>query len=907
MSLRPKKAVEIRWRSCSWGWVHGGTQPDFLENRVNRKLTSLAVAAALAAFGSLPAYAQAPNSVEAAAAENGRLWFIELVGMPSVEGRAASRVKADQTAFRAAAAKAGLKFTERRAYSTLFNGFSVAINPNDRLKFLRVAGVKALHPVLQIDAPTTEQAAGSAIDLARALSLTGADIAQNARGLTGAGVKVGIIDTGIDIDHPAFGGSGTPGTTAFPSARVVAGWDFVGDAYNSGGSTPAELTPVPDSNPDDCNGHGTHVAGIVGGNGGGIKGVAPGVKFGAYRVFGCTGSTESDIILEALERAYADGMQVINQSLGAGRQWPQYPTALATSRLVKKGVVMVASIGNNGPGGSSPDALFAAGAPGVGKDVIGVASFDNAQVSFNAGGTPYGYTPASGAPLPPTTGSLPMAKTGTPTTANDGCNPLPAGSLSGRAVLIRRGTCGFFVKASNAAAAGASAVVLYNNAAGALNASAVGTPALTIPVVGVTAAQGATLDAAITGGPTTLAWSAAAVTYPFGTGGLISSFSSFGLAADLSFKPDIGAPGGGIFSSYPLEQGGAATLSGTSMSSPHVAGAAALLLQAQPGIPASLMAAIMQNRSQPKLWSDGPTTGLMDFTFRQGGGMLDIINILDGKAFATPSDLSVGDSDPADGGPFPKTVTIDNQSGVMTKWAITHEPGIASGPNCVAPACPGTAYSRTGTFVAPATVVFDKTEVITPSRGIGTFVVTITPNAGLPDRSLYGGYVKLTSEFGQVMRIPYAGMKGDYQTTQVLTPTANGFPWLAKLTGPSLFNQPAGASYTMLGDDIPFILVHLDHLSTRVWMEVKNAMTGKVVGKFSDEDWASRNSAPSTFFAYPWDGITFRGDPGAPTDIRTVPNGQYTVTAWVLKANGNPWNYAHYESWTSPVITIARP
>ena len=192
-------------------------------------------------------------------------------------------------------------------------------------------------------------------------------------------------------------------------------------------------------------------------------------------MFGCEGSSSSDVIVAALERAYADGMQVINQSLGSGRQWPQYPTAQATSRLAGKGVVMVASIGNNGPGGSSPDALFAAGAPGVGANVIGVASYDNAQLSFTVGNdVPYGFNGATGSPVPPTSGSLPMSKTGTPTTANDACNPLPAGSLTGTAVLIRRGTCSFFIKATNAQNAGAAAVVLYNNAAGALNATVAG-------------------------------------------------------------------------------------------------------------------------------------------------------------------------------------------------------------------------------------------------------------------------------------------------------------------------------------------------------------------------------------------------------------------------------------------------
>ena len=103
------------------------------------------------------------------------------------------------------------------------------------------------------------------------------------------------------------------------------------------------------------------------------------------------------------------------------RQWPQYPTAVATSRLAKKGVVVVASIGNSGPGGSPADGLYSAGAPGVGERVIGVASYDNSvvtQLAFTVtpGGETIGYNRAAGSPPSPVSSSLPMARTGTTTT-----------------------------------------------------------------------------------------------------------------------------------------------------------------------------------------------------------------------------------------------------------------------------------------------------------------------------------------------------------------------------------------------------------------------------------------------------------------------------------------------------------
>ncbi len=855
--------------------------------------------ALLLAFGLATASAQ--ESVPAGEAEaTGTRWFVELSGAPTADGNTLAKVRAEKAAFKKAAKAAGISFTERRAFDVLFNGYSVDISSANRRKLSQLSGVKALYPVIKVDAPAPEQAAGAAPDLVSAITMTGAQVAQDDRGLSGNGIKVGIIDTGIDIDHPAFGGGGVPGNTGFPSTRVVSGYDFVGDNYNAAG-TGAQLTPVPDTNPDDCAGHGSHVAGIVGADGGGLKGVAPGVKFGAYRVFGCVGSTESDIILAALERAYADGMKVINQSLGSGRQWPQYPTAQASSRLVNKGIVMVASIGNNGPGGSSPDALFAAGAPGVGAKVIGVASYDNAQRSFIVNGTSYGYNAATGSPLAPTSGSLPMSRTGTTTTADDACLPLAAGSVTGTAVLVRRGTCSFFIKATNAQNAGAAAVVLYNNQAGAINATVAGVPAITIPVVGITAAQGATLNGLIAAGATTLTWTDDYVSFPFGTGGLISGFSSFGLPPDLTFKPNLGAPGGGIFSAYPLELGGAATLSGTSMSSPHVAGGVALLLEAKPKYSAGSMKARLQNSADAKNWSGNASLGLLDHAFRQGAGMLDIIGTLDATTLIEPSEIAAGESA---AGPTSVAVTVRNDGTNAVTYDLSHVSGVAAGPNTMS----GASYNITGVFDAPATVSFDVPSVLVPANGSATFNVTITANSALPDRSLYGGYVVLTPQGGgATYSVPFAGFKGDYQSTQVLTPTANGFPWLAKLGGGTFTNQPSGATYSLAAGDIPYFLMHLDHPSRRIRLEAFGAGTGTSWHRVSDDQYVTRSSTPGGFFAFTWDGTTFTGKGKNPSQIYVVPDGQYVVKVSVLKALGDESNPAHWETWTSPTITIDRP
>lgn len=869
-------------------------------------LTLMASAVATVLSLGTAAAVAAPQSVPVSAAENTNKWFVEFNALPTADGGRLEATRAEKAAFRQAAAKAGIKFKERRAFDALFNGVSIEITPAQRAKLSRLGVVKAMYPVELVQSPkpvtaaaakamTSKLAAAAAAvpNMNSALAMTGADRAQTELGLTGAGIKVGIIDTGIDIDHPALGGNGTPGGNTFPTARVAYGYDLVGDAYNADPASPSyNPVPSPDANPDDCNGHGTHVAGIVGASSPDITGVAPGVTFGAYRVFGCAGSSDSDIILEAMERALADGMNVVNQSLGAAFQWPQYPTAQAANRLVKAGVVMVASIGNSGASG-----VWSAGAPGLGEKVIGVASYDNTmidlrQFTLSTGGAPIGYFEATGAPASPTSGGAPMARTGTTTSLDDACAVLPAGSLTGKIALTRRGTCSFYQKAFNVQTAGAVGMVLYNNTTGYINPTVAGTPPITIPVVSITAADGALIDSQIQGAGVSLNWTPDMGSFANSTGNLISTFSSYGLGADLSLKPNIGAPGGFINSTFPLELGGYANLSGTSMSSPHVAGAAALILQADPKIKSTRMKTIMQNAADPKVWGANPATGFLDNVHRQGAGMLDIIQTVQHTTEITPSELSLGESTV---GPVTSTLTFKNKSNAAVTYDLSTTSALATGGNSYAPSF----------FNAPATVAFSAPSVTVPAKGTASVDVTVTALAALGDRSIYGGYVVATAQggTGEVYRVPYAGFKGDYQSVLALTPTANGFPWLASLSGGFFNNQPNGASFTLAGDDIPFFLVHFEHYGRKVKLQAYDKATGKLAGLIDNEAYVGRNSTATGFFQFAWDG-SLQTKSGSTIQ---APNGDYTVQLLVLKALGDPANPADWEGWVSPTVTLARP
>ena len=862
-------------------------------------LAAVLASVAFAPVSSMTARGQepeSPSSVSAAYAEGRDLWFVELTGAPTADGGNLTQLRNEKAAFRRAAAQAGISFEERRAFNVLWNGLSVRIDPSDVGRLSRIEGVKAIYPVATVSIPESERnvSGDAGPELATALAQTGADVAQTALGLTGAGVKVAVMDTGVDYHHPDLGSCFGPG------CRVQKGYDFVGDAFNADPSS-ASYNPiaVPDPDPDDCNGHGTHVAGIVGANGE-LKGVAPGVTFLAYRVFGCTGSTTADIMISAMEQALADGADVLNMSIGSAFQWPQYPTAQASDRLVRRGVSVVASIGNSGASG-----LYSAGAPGVGRDVIGVASFDNSHVALQVftispDGAQIGYANATGAPAAPTSGSLPLARSGTSSATADGCSvggvsPFADGQFVGQAVLIRRGTCTFHEKSRNAQLAGAAAVVLYNNSAGRFNPTVAGTPAITIPVVAISDTEGVQINNRLAAGAVTLTWTADLGTFVNGTGNLISSFSSYGLSPDLALKPDIGAPGGLIRSTYPLEAGRYATISGTSMSSPHTAGAVALLLEARPRTPPQAIRSILQNSADPRVWWGNPGLGFLDNVHRQGAGMLDIPGAILSTARIEPGKLSLGESE---AGPATRTLTFRNDGSSDVVYTLAHAPALSTGPNTFTPAF----------FTGFASVAFSAPEVTVPAGGQASVDVTITANPSLANGSQYGGYLVATPQGGGAsLRVPYAGFKGDYQSISVLNPAATtfGFPWLAKLAGGSFSNRPAGETYTMAGGDIPYLLVHLDHQSRRVRLDVVEVATGRSWHRVMTLDYVGRNANRATtsfFFALPWDGTTEAG-----RRAYTVPNGQYQVTISVLKALGDETDPAHVESWTSPVITIARP
>ncbi|MBL9175464.1 MAG: S8 family serine peptidase [Verrucomicrobiales bacterium] len=466
-------------------------------------------------------------------------------------------------------------------------------------------------------------------------------------GITGTGIRIAIIDSGIDYLHGDFGGSGDasayaqndptliePGT--FPTPKVVGGYDFVGDDYDSSGETPGSITvEIPDPDPLDPaqNGHGTHVAGIAAGVGvltNGVPfpgpygpaldpskfrigpGVAPGALLYAYKVFGRSGSTRFTVVAQALERAldpnqdgdFSDRVDVVNLSLGVpfGVADALDPELGPIRRLAARGVVVVVAAGNSG------NTHYICGAPGVAPEAITVAnSFDNATtfttIRVTAPAAVVGDYAASEANFTPRLSEV--GPVSAPVVAADpilACDDLThPGALQGRIALIDRGSCTFVRKIRRAQNAGAVGVLMVNNVDGApiQMGAQEDFSDIRIPALMISRLDGSILKAQLDAGLSAVFDAFASVARPELADQINESSSRGPGIRGENLKPDLSAPGTSIASAQAGSGAASVSQTGTSMASPHVAGAAALARALHPDWSVEDIKALLMNTAAP--------------------------------------------------------------------------------------------------------------------------------------------------------------------------------------------------------------------------------------------------------------------------------------------------------------------
>jgi len=598
-------------------------------------------------------------------------------------------------------------------YQDAYNGVAARVAVRDLAVVSQLPGVVGVYPTRTFQRDNTV-----------GVQYIGANAAWADTGFTGKGVKIGVIDTGVDYYHATFGGTDgaakfaaddstiiEPGS--FPTAKVVGGTDFVGNAYNDNSNDPAVNTPRPDPDPLDCNGHGSHTAGTAAGFGvldNGTTypgpydgttysnafrvgpGVAPQASVYAYRVFGCEGSTSEEVLVAALDRAAADGVDVVNMSLGSPFGRTDEPSSVASDVLAENGVVVVASAGNNGPG------AYIDGAPAAATRALSVAALDassptfpGADLALSTGQTvaaqlsngPFQGDP--GASLP---GSLSVAVLrdsypGGPVSV--GCNAADfagyPGGVAGKLVVVVRGTCARVHKAILGQKAGAAAVAMVDTTAGfpPFEGQVTADPdtgeqfTLTIPFFGIRGLLGPSPtddgDRLVAADGGTSGFTASTVTNP-GYQRAVSFTSGGPRNPDGGLKPEVIAPGVSIKSTAVGTGSEGTRMSGTSMAAPHTAGLAALVTQAHPAWSTEAIKAAIIGTAEA-----GPSK-IQGYNLRTAGtGVIAARRAVDTVAYATTEGgadtLSFGYQPVGAAATQTLPVTLHNTSGTDISYGLS--------------------------------------------------------------------------------------------------------------------------------------------------------------------------------------------------------------------------------------------
>ena len=500
----------------------------------------------------------------------------------------------------------------------------------------------------------------------------------------GRGVKVGIIDTGIDASHPFFDPAGFTTPAGFPkcdardscsgtadtnckytSAKVIVAKVFNEKLNQSG----FDARPAQE--------HGTHVAGTTAGVTGktatvegvaidDMSGIAPGAWLGNYNVFpGDVTNARSEDILNAVEQAVIDGMDVLNLSLGGAYHGNNDLLAKGLDDAVDAGVVVAVAAGNSGPGPQTVQS------PGRARNIITAGASTNQHFV----GQPLTYPAGGGTTVGAAVGDFPALPGGSYDlfdTASTACTTVAAGA-SGKLAIVNRGTCTFSTKVRNAIAAGALAVLVVNNVAGDPTAMAKdGLGGDNLPAVMIGTADGAALRAS---GATTASAVAAFSEFITPNADILAGFSSQGPTnVDLAIKPDLTSVGVNVLSSVPCTADPCnadawAFFSGTSMATPHIAGSAAVLLALHPSwSPAQVKSALVNTADRVIRNASNGNQGVGPT--QQGGGRENLSNAADSSLALAPVSASFGRISGSVNNPTSLSLTLTNSSASAQSFSL---------------------------------------------------------------------------------------------------------------------------------------------------------------------------------------------------------------------------------------------
>jgi subtilisin family serine protease len=706
-----------------------------------------------------------------------------------------------------------------KEYRSAINGVAMSIPGNEIKSLLDSGVVKRVwkDEVVQLDFPEVE---GDASESKMMDSIPQINVDKlHDEEITGEGIKVGVLDTGIDYKHPDL------------QDAYKGGYDFI-DNDNDPMETTYEdwqNSGKPEVNPTSgtvyYTEHGTHVSGTIGGEQKNtvdyaVKGVAPNVDLYGYRVLGPYGSGTATSVLSGIEQAVIDDMDVMNLSLGASTNDPLYPTSVAVNNAMLSGVVAVVASGNSGP---EEGTLGAPGAAALGI-TVGASDFDMDIPTFQSmsvNGETFENVLLLGKNFSDDLTALQNQSKSVVFAGLGYAADFEGKDLTGKIALIQRGEIAFVEKMKHAKEAGAEAVIIYNNIDGEIQAY-LGEGSEYIPTLRMTKADGERLkelgdNAFITFGDLATVQT---------EGDNLASFSSRGpVAGSYDIKPDVVAPGVAIFSTIPEyinspEEGkdysaAYARLQGTSMATPHVAGVAALILSEHPEYsPFDVKEALMNTAED----LNGDVS-----VFEQGAGRVDAYDAVHAdvsiKVMDTTKNLNENGEE----------VEVDDETASISFGShYKNDNGIKADSKMILENNGGVEKSfkveveyhgeRTGIKdSAKNGIVLDvPTSVVVPSGNSKEISPTITVPENA-EEGRYEGYIHLTnaSDASETYQVPFA-----------IRVTGKGFDYL-ETDRPTLANNTPKWQYYN-----PFITAafQMKNPLTRIDIVVKDGQSGEAIG-----------------------------------------------------------------------------
>ncbi|CZR60325.1 related to subtilisin-like serine protease [Phialocephala subalpina] len=765
-------------------------------------------------------------------------------------------------------------------------------------------------------------------NLASSLEMGGVDKLHQL-GIKGKGIKIGVIDTGVDYRHPALGGGFGPGH------KIAGGYSFVLD-NGTLRNTPNPLATCYGG------GHGTHVSGIIGmdsvQDGFDIVGVAPEASIFMYRVFDCAGHAGSDTIMAAMSKAADDGVDLVSMSLGIGLasfSGALDPLAAVTQMLTDHGIAVIVAQANDANGSMTTPELYTEEWPSTEPTSISVGAISNTHFPLV-----YSATDSVGAPIQyASVYPLDFLNGADVYIINDGCSStawtdaLAAIKNVSQTIIAFGVTTGCQATSAgswNSATVEPAHIMALNSDTSNPYLAEYDTPSQgffgATQFINLNVPDGSILKKNFAAAGGYLKYKLFFNNKNFTSvaqksGGMVDYYSSFGPTwHEYDLKPQISAPGGHVLSTWPLGPlGGYAILSGTSMATPYLAGCFALVKSQFPTASIAEIRARLQVNAEPVPWVFNKS--MLSATVQQGAGLVNVYDAIFADTKISPGQLKVSDVSKTAYGLV--NITVENTSPNSKTYSMSHQGAgymdyyIPSGKKNQEPMF-GTTHFPTPSLTVPAGTSINVQFSIIPPQGV-------VPS-NLP---VFGGFIKVSDSDGKSFSVPYAGPPYSlYNTPYLLVQNASQGTQL-----PEVYAYNADQSQVTYDTGLLEINATNGYgasIPTLQWtrsfrVDVLPANTNITANYYGFDtivknDYQPSRSVPSdSIFGYPSFGTVVNSSgfiwPGGSSPFElddtvmrsngskySVGNGDYRWFASVLREGGSHGVQEDHDTWLGPVM-----